>query len=158
MSFLEKVQVTQLFRDTLNDGEFTADELAQYFSEWKAMGEFGVHRDYYFGKDGFYDKPRSGGRRVLRHVHFAPGAPAPNEHPSEAYLKWELQWKHGGRKTSDTSLIYAHDPGHGYLLIYMAREPEGHQIARMDTAETRDFMHNLVFAADRFIFNGEILI
>lgn len=122
------------------------------------MGPEGLYDDYYFGKDGFYREPKRFGRPVLQHVHLPPLEPDPGKSPSEAYLKWQRKWRYRGRKTSDTSLIYAHDPAHGYLLIYLAREPMGHEISEMVTAESREFMNNLADVAEMFIFNGKVMI
>lgn len=158
MTAPEKVQFTNLLRDDLIADGFDPNEFGQYFAEWKVGFPKSEDEDYYFGKDGFYDRPTRGGRRVLRHVHLPPAEPGPGERPSEAYLRWEKRFNHRSRKTSDTSLIYAHDPGQGFLLIYIAREPYGHQLCRMDTPETRGFMNELADVAEEFIFNGKITI
>lgn len=154
----EKVQITELLRNALIADGFNPDDFGQYFAEWKSDFPESENLDYYFGKDGFYDLPKRGGRRVLRHVHLPPNEPGPGERPSEAYQKWMKKLRHGSRKTSDTSLIYAHDPGHGFLLIFIAREPNGHLMTRMDTPDSRKFMEALADVAERFIFNGEIMI
>ena len=62
------------------------------------------------------------------------------------------------RQTSDTSLIYAFDPLHGFLLIDIAKEPVGHLIAMMDTPESIEMMNLYADVADAFIHSGEILV
>lgn len=157
---LPPVHLTQLLRQALLDDGLDPDDFAQYFAEWKAMGAAGEYLDYYFGKDGDYDQPRRGGQRVLRHVHMPPEDRRADESepPSPALAQWERDWQRRRRKTSDTALIYAHDPRRGYLLIYLAREPTGHQIAQMTTETSRTFMNQLADVADAFITHGRILI
>lgn len=148
---LPKVLLTALLRRVLIAEGLDPDDFAKYFAEWKATGADGEFRDYYFGKDAFYDQPKRCGRRVLRHVHLPPG-----QH--EALVKWERDWGRERRKTSDSSLIYAEDAGAGFLLIYLAREPHGHQLARMTTPETAQFMSDLADVAEAFIFSGKVLL
>ncbi len=153
---LPQVQLTALLRQALVDEGFEPDEFAQYFAEWKALGPDGEYGDYYFGKDGFYERPKRCGRRVLRHVHLPPDPPEQGQQPSPAFVEWEVNWQRRSRKTSDTSLIYAEDPGYGFLLIYLAREPQGHKLARMDTPEAELFMNQLADVAEQFIFSGTV--
>ena len=154
------VQLTSLLRQALLAEGFDPDEFAQYFADWKALGDAGEYLDYYFGKDGFYDHPRRHGRRVLRHVHLPPADErmSGTEAPSPALARWEQSWKRRGRKTSDTALIYAEAPAWGYLLIYIAREPQGQELAQMATVATKTFMNQLADVAERFVFNGSIII
>ena len=121
-------------------------------SSWKALGAAAEFSDPYFGKDGEYSQPIRNGRRVLRHVHLPP------ESNPEEVGRWDAQAKRGSRKTSDTSLIYAFDARHGYLLIYVAREPDGHVLSDMGTKETVDLMNNFADVAEAFLFDGSILI
>jgi hypothetical protein len=155
---LPQVQLTTLLRQALIDEGFDPDEFAQYFAEWKVLGPAGEYTDYYFGKDGFYERPKRCGRRVLRHVHLPPDPPVDGQRPSPAFADWELDSQRCRRKTSDTSLIYAEDPGHGFLLIYLAREPQGHKLARMDTPEAQQLMNQLADVAEQFIFSGTIIL
>jgi hypothetical protein len=148
---LQKVQLTNLLRQSLIADGLDPDDFAQYFADWKAEGEAGEHLDYYFGKDGFYNAPKREGRRVIKHVHMPPEG-------SDDLAKWERAWVRRSRKTSDTVLIYAQDPAHGFLLMHLAREPHGHKLAKMATLETQKFMNQLADVAEAFIFNGEILI
>lgn len=146
-----KVKMTTLLRQSLIDDGLDPDEFANWFAEWKAEGEAGEHLYYYFGKDGFYNAPKRAGRRVLRHVHTTPDS-------RDSLAKWDVAWSRRSRKTSDTALIYAHDPAHGFLLIFFAREPKGHNLAQMNSPETVKFMNQLADVAEAFIFNGEICI
>ena len=157
---LPRVQLTSLLRQALTDEGLDPDAFAQYFAEWKALGPEGEYEDYYFGKDGFYDQPKRTGRRVLRHVHLAPTDTRVSdaEVPPEALARWEKDWKLRRRKTSDTSLVYAEDPAYGYLLIYIAWEPEGHEFAQMATVETAGFMNQLADVAEEFIHKGTVLL
>lgn len=149
---MPKVQITKLLRDALTDDGLDPDGFADYFAEWKAEGAAGLFIDFYFGKDSFYDRPRRNGRRVLRHVHLPP------EQDQKALGEWELNWKRQRSKTSDTALIYAEDPGQGCLLIALVREPNGHQIARMATPQSRQFMNDMADVADTFIHTGTFSI
>lgn len=135
----------------LIEGREDPDDLARLFAEWKAEGKAGEYLYYYFGKNGFYDHPKRSGRRVLHHVHLPPDDP-------HARKKWARDAEACRRKTSDSSLIYTEDAGQGCLLLYIAREPTGHQIARMETAASRALMNSLADVADRFIHDGTIII
>lgn len=148
---LQKVQFTELLRQNLIDDGLDPDDFAQYFAEWKAEGEAGENLDYYFGKDGFYSVPKRAGRMVLRHVHMLPD-------DEKELAKWDRAWQRRSRKTSDTALIYAYDPAHGFLLMHLAREPQGHTLAKMETPESKKFMNQLADVAEAFIFNGDVLI
>jgi mRNA interferase YafO len=155
-----KVQLTALLRQALIDEGLDPNDFAEYFAGWKAMGPAGEYEDYYFGKDGFYDAPKRGGRRVLKHVHMPPDdvRADPADPKPVALVQWDKDWGNRRRKTSDTSLIYAEDPGHGYLLIYLAREPTGHELARMATPASKTFMNQLADVAEQFIFSGAVVI
>lgn len=157
---LPKVQLTALLRRSLLDEGLDPDDFATYFAQWKALGADGEYLDYYFGKDGYYDQPKRTGRRVFRHVHMPPNDTVASDAEGlpEALAKWERNWNRRQRKTSDTSLIYAEDPGHGYLLIYIAREPQGHELAQMATPATKTFMNQLADVAEKFIHQGAICI
>lgn len=144
--------MTRLLRESLEADGFDADEFAQYFGNWKALGDAGEYSDPYFGKDGEYSRPIRAGQRVLRHVHLPP-----ESDPAEI-ARWNAQAKRGSRKTSDTSLVYAFDQRHGYLLIYVAREPDGHVLSDMGTKETADLMNNFADVAAAFRHDGSILI
>lgn len=155
---LPKVHLTKILRQALVRDGYDPDVFVEYFAEWKAKGVQAEFDDYYFGKDGFYERPKRSGRRVLRHVHIAPDQPAEGQRPSKALENWDRDWERQSRRTSDNSLIYAEDPGRGFLLIFLAREPLGHQLARMDTPVSAQFMDDLADAADAFIFSGKILL
>ena len=71
---------------------------------------------------------------VLRHAHSVPLADPP------ALRRWNLQWRHRSRKVSDRALVYASDPTHGHLLIYILKEPDAHMVPRMATDDHRVLM------------------
>ena len=147
---LPKVQLSKLLaRDLAAEGDDPA-ELATYFAEWKAAGPDAEFTDWYFGKDGFYSLPKRNGRMVLRHVHLPPFSDA------KAMEEWERKHELGARKVSDAVLIYACDPGYGYLLLVIVREPHGHSFSQMATPETKLFMEQLADAAEEFIYFGGI--
>ena len=135
----------------LEDGYDVAD-YADYFSKWKATCPAGEFSDYYFGKDGEYDRPKRAGKRVLRHVHLPP------ESDPDDIAQWELEFGRQSRKTSDTSLIYTHDQTNGYLLIMIVKEPDGHTLVDMSTPESVALMEHLADVAERFIVFDEVLI
>jgi len=149
---VHKVQLTDLLRESLKAEGLDPDLLAQDFAEWKALGDKGEYSSYYFGKDSDYTRPTRLKKSVLRHVHLPP-ASDPKEIAS-----WEKVWSKKGRKTSDTSLVYARDPTHGYLLIYIAREPEGHLFAEMTTPQSKQMMENFADVAEAFIHDGTVRI
>jgi len=142
-----KVQLSGLLRDDLIAEGFDPIEFADYFARWKALGAAGEYSNWYFGKDGFYDRPLRNNKRVLRHVHLPPdGFP-------EKLREWDRLHDLGNkRKTSNAVLIYVHDPVNGYLLLHMVREPDGHSFSDMDTPETDQFMNQLADVAEEFIY------
>jgi hypothetical protein len=151
-SKLPHVQITELLRASLEDDGLDAVAFCQYFSEWKALGSAGEYSDEYFGKDGEYARPKRNNQNVLRHVHLPP------ESDPADLAKWNRDHTRRSRKVSDTSLIYAQDPRHGILLIYIAREPEGHTLAEMDTEESAKLMNDFCDVAEAFMHDGTVLI
>lgn len=147
------VRVTEHLRQDLESDSFDVQDFCELFAIWKSEWPKNEYDCYYFGKDGDYAEPKRHGRRVLRHVHLAP-----DDSNTDSAKDWSQKHERKSRKTSDNVLIYAEDPQHGYLLIYFAREPDGHKIADMTTPESRQLMENLADVAEAFIFNGEILI
>jgi hypothetical protein len=143
--------LTKLLRDSLEDDGFDADHFAVYFGAWKALGPAGEFSDPYFGKDAEYARPVRNGKRVLRHVHLPP-----ESSPVEVSI-WNANAARCSRKTSDTSLVYAFDHRHGYLLIYIVREPDGHSLATMATKESADLMNSFADAAEAFLHDGSIV-
>lgn len=148
---LLKVQLTCILHDRLEKLGFKAKEFSLYFASWKALGPDGENADPYFGKDGYYSKPVRGGKLVVRHVHLPPEG-------KTDLVKWEKAAKRGSRKTSDTALVYAQDPHHGFLLIDMVIEPDGHLIATMSTPQSIEMMNLYADVADAFIHNGNVLV
>lgn len=144
--------MTRLLRANLENEGFDADNFCEYFGEWKALGAAGEFSDPYFGKDGEYTRPLRNSKRVLRHVHLSP------EDDLEALAEWNRKFELGSRKTSDVCLVYTHDHTHGFLLIYIAREPNGHLLSEMRTPETARLMEGFADVAEEFQFNGNILI
>lgn len=147
-----KVQITRLLTEVLAKSGFDAGELCADFASWKAKGAQGEYSDWFFGKDGFYDKPKRNNTRVLRHVHLPP------EDDSHEAQRWDKSFARKSRRVSNTVLVYAEDKLYGFLLIYIAREPTGHAIAEMKTPESVKLMNQFCDVAEAFIFNGEILI
>jgi len=149
---LPKVQVTQLLGQVLVAEGVDPDHFAEQFAKWKRNWPAQEFSNFYFGKDGDYTRPMRNGQKVLRHVHLPPAPHSP------AYRTWEQRAARGSRKTSDAVLIYAQDASHGYLLLYIAREPHGHSLGAMDTPDTARLMNCLADAAERFIFNASVII
>jgi hypothetical protein len=144
---------TRLLHDALEqEGEGDCAALCIYFSEWKALGPAGEYSDWYFGRDSEYIHPRRNGKRLLRHVHLPP------TYDPEAMEAWNRKAERNSPKTSDSALIYTFDPTYGYLLIYIAREPEAHRLADMATPESFDLMNQFCDVAEAFGLNGSILI
>lgn len=164
-----KVQLTQAFRSALEaDGANSAD-LADAFAAWKQDWPYWEDRDYYFGKDGDYHTPKRGNRPVLRHVHMPPEDPHdwPADAPplSEEHLKkiqeerskWDRLWgweRAARYRTSSRVLVYVDGGRHGFLLIHLAREPDGHDEV---TASMR-LMEMWADVAEAFIHNGSVVM
>ncbi|MGJ7558373.1 type II toxin-antitoxin system YafO family toxin [Variovorax sp. RB3P1] len=122
------------------------------FDRWKALGSAGEYASYLFGKDGAYVAPPVNGvPNVLRHVHLVPLADPP------ALRRWNLQWRHRSRKVSDRALVYASDPTHGHLLIYILKEPDAHMVPRMATDDHRVLMLKLARIAEAFVLRGAVI-
>ncbi len=149
---LTKVQVTKLLRQVLDAEGADPDHFAEQFAKWKRGWPALEFSNFYFGKDGDYTRPVRNGQRVLRHVHLPPDPLSP------AYRTWEQRAARGSRKTSDAVLVYAQDASHGFLLLYIAREPHGHSLGDMDTPDTAQLMNGLADAAEHFIFTGNVII
>ena len=125
------------------------EAFAAEFEKWRNDGEYS---SYFFGKDGLYIAPTlSDGSMGLRHVHLVPLANA------QQLRRWNVQWLRRGRKTSDRVLVYAQDPTHGYLLIYILNEPEAHEVAKMLTPDSALLMGKLIKIAETFIYTGQII-
>lgn len=162
-----KVQLTRAFREALEaDGADPAD-LLESFADWKEDWPHWEDADYYFGKDGDYRTPTRGNKAVLRHVHMPPEDPAdwPADAPplSEEKLtkiQWERTnwdkmwgWERAARwRTSSRVLVYVDGGRYGYLLIHLAREPDGHDEV---TANMR-LMEQWADVADAFIHDGTV--
>lgn len=146
------VQLTEYLRDLLTKAGVDADKFAVKFAEWKAAGPAGEYAFLEFGKDGYYWKPTRDGKYVLSHVHLIPVT------DEEALRAWKLAFLRKKRKTSDTVLVYAADPTHGYLLIAVLREPTAHDIAKMLTDADKVLMNQFADVAAEFIFSGKVSI
>ncbi|MBJ2155290.1 type II toxin-antitoxin system YafO family toxin [Variovorax sp. IB41] len=123
-----------------------AANFASEFDHWKSQGLAGEYANYLFGKDGGYIRPDK-----LRHVHLVPLSDV------NALMKWNIAWKRQSRRVSDRVLVYASDPTHGHLLIFILDEPHAHEIAQMRTSTHRQLMQSLSVIAERFIQTGIIL-
>ncbi len=149
---LPKVQVTNLLRRVLAAEGADPDHFAEQFAKWKRDWPAQEFLNFYFGKDGDYTRPVRNGQRVLRHVHLPPNPRSP------AYRTWELRAARRSRNTSDAVLVYAQDSSHGYLLLFIAREPHGHSLGDMGTLDIAKLMNGLAEAAEQFIFAGDVIL
>jgi len=132
--------------------EENASDFTAAFDSWKASGVAGEFDSYLFGKDGAYLKPAVfGAPDALRHVHIVPLSDA------DAHDTWNQQWRRRSRKVSDRALVYAQDPAHGHLLIWILRDPGAHAVARMETEADRTLMLKLLRIAERFVHDGEVI-
>lgn len=167
MAQIPKVQLTQAFRETLEAEGANPDDLADEFAAWKQDWPYWEDRDYYFGKDGDYHTPKRGNRSVLRHVHMPPEDPTawPDDAPplsAEKHAKilkersdWAKNWawKRAARyRTSSRVLVYVDGGRHGYLLIHLAREPDGHD----EVTASKRLMEMWADVADAFIHDGTV--
>jgi hypothetical protein len=146
------VQIAKLLKESLEADGHDVANFCEYFAQWKATGVDGEFSDWFFGKDGFYARPKRNNQFVLRHVHLPP------EINEVERKQWYKKAERGALKVSDTALVYAQDSLHGYLLIYIIREPDAHVIANMSTPESKKLMENLCDVAEDFIFNGRVTI
>lgn len=166
---LPKVQLTALFRAQLEADGTDPDDLAAYFSGWKQNWPKLEDLDYYFGKDGDYHTPKRNNKSVLRHVHMPPEDPkhwpawAPPLSPEEvAKVKgeldeWDKRWeqRRAARfRTSSRVLVYVDGDRHGYLLLHLAKEPDGHD----EATANRHVMEMWADVADAFIHDGAVLV
>jgi hypothetical protein len=151
MSTKPTVRATQMLRASLAD-VYDVEDLCDLFAGWKTHWPAHEYTYWFFGKDGDYAAPKRNGRRVLRHVHLPPEAD-----PAKKDL-WDKDYDGRNRKSSDTALVYAYDPANGYLLLYVAREPTGHELSDMLTQESRELMNILADQAEEFIFNGKVYL
>ncbi|MCP2518652.1 type II toxin-antitoxin system YafO family toxin [Achromobacter mucicolens] len=147
-----KVQITAILSDKLKQDNKDVNVLIEQFASWKELGPAGEYTSSHFGKDSFYSEPKVDGQMVLRHVHLRP------VQDLEKQRTWDRQHRFQGKKSSDVALLYAADSTHGYLLIDILREPDAHEVARMATAQHKDYMEKMAQVADAFNFCGEILI
>lgn len=150
--FLHKVHITELLRGALALRGLDPLTLTDNFAKWKSLGDAGEYESCQFGKDGEYVRPTRNGARVLRHVHLPP-ATSP-----QALTRWESDFARRRRKTSDTCLVYAQDRFYGYLLIYIAQEPHGHELSAMVTPESTRLMNQFADVAEAFINDGLTII
>lgn len=152
ISKLPKVQLTNLLRNKLLEFD-DPDFFANYFAEWKAAFPHSEFTDPYFGKDSYYKRPtRLNGEFVLWHVHLEP-----NILQSEID-EWNKQLKFKARKTSNTALVYAKHATHGFLLIDIFWEPDGHDLSEMKTQKSIDMMEEYADVAEHFLLHGKSLI
>lgn len=166
---LPKVQLTAVFRQELVADGADPKSLIDGFAEWKDRWPLFEHAEYYFGKDGEYHSPTRTGKRVLSHVHMTPEDPdnwPANQPPLskeervkvlKELEKWDKRWrlKQSARnRTSSRVLVYVDGGRHGYLLLHLAKEPNGHD----ETTANLQLLHDLADVAEAFIYNGTILI
>lgn len=134
---------TKLISDYAQEHQFELSEFIQRFSDWKEKGEFS---SYFFGKDGFYSPIEAG----LKHVHLVPIMSILDK------INWDLNWKNGKRRTSDTCLVYVED-GQDYLLINILPESLAHEIARQATEDDRQIMRFFREIAEQFFYYRNII-
>ena len=166
---LPKVQLTEVFFAALKADGADPDSLAEAFAEWRQGWPKFENSDYYFGKDGYYRTPVRNRKMVVHHVHMPPENPDawPAEAPALSAEKrakiraeiqqWDKMWdlKRAGRfRTSSRVLVYVDGGRHGYLLLHLAREPDGHD----ETTDNKRLMNVMADVADAFIHDGTILI
>jgi len=164
-----KVQLTKVFADELVALGVSPADFAKSFADWKDAWPKWEDNDYYFGKDGDYYDPKRGDKFVLRHVHMEPEDPAywpedakPLEPDERAKIiaeraAWLKRWNERSAaryRTSCRVLVYVDGGRHGYLLIHLAVEPDGHDRVTANKA----LMEQWADVAERFRFNGEVLI
>lgn len=152
MSKKPAVRITNMLRESLEAEGYDVGDFCDLFADWKTGWPAQEYTDWFFGKDGEYVAPTRNHRRVLRHVHLPPEAKAAELN------QWNHDFSKKTRKTSDTSLVYAEDAAHGYLLIYVAREPVGHDLAAMKTSQTLQLMNIFADQAEKFIFEGAVYL
>lgn len=145
------VQLSDLLYDTFEEEGLDPDVFADEFQAWKALGAAGEYSSFYFGKDAFYFEPKRRHQMVLRHVHLPPS-------DSRQLTEWGRAHRRRRRRTSNTCLVYAYDKAHGYLLLYIAREPNGHVISDMHIAASVRLMNQLADAAEAFIHDGSVAL
>ncbi|MDH0093444.1 type II toxin-antitoxin system YafO family toxin [Achromobacter mucicolens] len=146
-----KIQITQMLKEKLQtDGKDPAAFMT-LFQSWKALGAHGEYESPYFGKDGAYREPTVANKMVLRHVHLRPSVDLAKQH------RWDKQYDRRGQKVSDTALLYAEDSTHGLLLLDILYEPDGHEVAKMKTPESADYMRRLARMANAFIYTGQVI-
>ena len=159
------VQLTKELREALEADGADPEVLLEAFAAWKKDWPRWEDRDYYFGKDGNYHTPKRNNRAVLRHVHMPPEDPKawPESSPplspeqrdkiATELDNWDKLWdrRRGARyRTSSRVLVYVDGGRHGFLLIHLAREPEGHDEV---TANARA-LERWADVADAFIHFG----
>ena len=145
------VQLSDLLYDTFEEEGLDPDVFADEFQAWKALGPAGEYSNFYFGKDGFYFEPKRHHQMVLRHVHLPPSSP-------QELAEWSRAHRRRRRRTSNTCLIYAYDKAHGYLLLFIAREPNGHVISDLRISASVRLLNQLADAAEAFIHDGAITL
>lgn len=106
---------------------------------------------------------------VVHHVHMPPESPDtwPAQTPAlppekQAKIRaeiqqWDRMWslKRAARfRTSSRVLVYVDGDRHGYLLLHLAREPDGHD----ETTANKRLMNEMADVAETFIHNGSIRI
>jgi hypothetical protein len=142
-----RVQVQTPYEKNL--GFLKLDYFIEEFTYWKSDGAFS---NWQFGKDGFYENPKSSvGKMCLRHVHLPPIFDVNKRR------RWELIWNgaiRGHYRTSNTILVYAEDAHYGYLLIQLLIEPDGHKVADRRTQEHAELMQDMVDEAELFQHTG----
>ncbi|QHI98237.1 hypothetical protein GT347_09670 [Xylophilus rhododendri] len=170
------VQLTKLFRAALIADGANPQVMLAAFADWKTDWPAWEDLDYYFGKDAFYTVPKRSNRSVVRQVHMPPEDPAnwpastsplssASRKKIEAELRewnrlWTISERQPGKPTSaryrvsSRVLVYVDGGRHGYLLLHLGREPEGHDETTADICT----MEMWADVAEAFIHDGTILI
>jgi len=165
-----KVQLTRVFREALlaigEDPEFFAGTFADWRRNWPRWED----KDWSFGKDNAYRALQPGKNNVLRHVHMPPNDPATWPQPSgytpeeetkikAEFANWEKHWDLEDKscaqnRVSSRVLVYVDGGRHGFLLMHLGFEPDGHDDITNDKATMKSWAE----VAERFQYNGDIII
>mgnify|MGYP000291181439 CR=1 FL=1 len=176
---MPKVQLTSIFHANLISAGVDQVEIKKINVERKRNWPNWEDLDYYFGKDGFYFDPSGSGNTSVRHVHMPPEDP--NDWPltrpplsQEKFSKiekelrdWNRQWaftekavdmgvkpKSARYRVSSRVLVYVDGGRHGFLLLHLGFEPDGHD----EATANRRLMKYWDTVAKAFIHDGTKII
>jgi hypothetical protein len=145
------VQLSDPLYDTFEEEGLNPNVFADEFQAWKALGPAGEYSNFYFGKDSFYFELKRHHQMVLRHVHLPPSG-------TQELAEWNRAHRRRRRRTSNICLIYAYYKAHGHLLLYIAREPNGHVILDLRISASVRLLNQLADETKAFIHDGSIVL